>query len=232
MWEWLTELTDEAYVALVVLIQSILSLYIVVNPAGVASVFIGLTDGMPTAKRYGVAIRAAIAGAITLCAFALVGTYLFRLFKITGAALQIAGGIFVFGVAFALARGKEAEFFGKLEQEADEEGGTHIAYYPLAIPMIASPAAITLVMTISAAATDAKSRANLLISILSVVGLCLLSMLRYVKLSTKSRGFSQILPRIMGLILAVIAVQFIIQGITDVVPGIVANVREKLGDPP
>jgi len=198
VWAWLTDLTDEAYTALVVLIQSVLSLYIVVNPSGVASVFLGLTKNMSTAARYGVAIRAAIAGAVTLCAFALAGTYLFRLFKITGASLQIAGGIFVFGVAFALARGKESEFFGHLvtDTETDEEGeATHVAYYPLAVPMIASPAAITLIMTISARATDAASRANLLLSILAVV-------------------------------------EFIIQGITDVIPSIVEAVREKLGDPP
>jgi len=224
VWEWLTDLTEEAYTAIVVLVQSVLSLYIVVNPSGVASVFLGLTKKMDTKQRYGVAFRAAIAGMLVLVAFALAGTYIFQLFKITAASLQIAGGIFVFGVAFALARGKEGEFFGKIEEDADQSP-TSIAYYPLAVPLIASPAAITLIMTLSAKATDPKSRVFLLISIAAVVALCLLSMLRYVRLSTRSKVMSLILPRVMGLILAMIAIQFIIEGIIQVLPRMAEAVR-------
>ncbi|MGH7163645.1 MAG: MarC family protein, partial [Planctomycetota bacterium] len=100
MWE---SIPAEAKVA----IQSVLALYIVVNPSGVASIFLGLTRDAEPAQRRRAAFLAVVAGAVTLAAFALAGTYLFRYLRITGATLQIAGGMFVFGVAFALARGKE-----------------------------------------------------------------------------------------------------------------------------
>ena len=100
----------------VLLIQSILALYIVVNPSGVASVFLGLTRGADMPLRRGIAFRAFLTGGLVLCTFAIAGSYLFSLFKITAASLQIVGGVFVFAVAFALARGKEGEFFGKLDE--------------------------------------------------------------------------------------------------------------------
>lgn len=212
------EFLRSAYSEMVILVQSILGLYIVVNPAGVASIFLGLTKDMDHRHRRGIAYRAVFAGGITLVAFALAGTYLFSLFRITAGSLQIAGGIFVFGVAFALARGKEGEFFGRIEADA-KHAPSSVAYYPLAIPMIAGPASITMVMTLSAKATTAGGRIMLMASIAAVVLLCLLSMLRYLKLTTKFGGtLALIAPRIMGLILAVIAVQFIIEGIAQILP--------------
>ncbi len=207
----------------VLLIQSILALYIVVNPSGVASVFLGLTRGADMPLRRGIAFRAFLTGGLVLCTFAIAGSYLFSLFKITAASLQIAGGVFVFAVAFALARGKEGEFFGKLDETDRTEAPGSVAYYPLAVPLIASPASILVVMTLSAKATSPKAWIMLVVAIAGVAFLCLLSMLRYVKLEQRlGRGLALILPRIMGLVLAVIAVQFIIEGIEAVLPRLVA----------
>ncbi len=207
----------------VLLIQSILALYIVVNPSGVASVFLGLTRDRDQAARRSIAFRAFLTGALVLCMFAIAGSFLFSLFKITAASLQIAGGVFVFGVAFALARGKEGEFFGGLDDADQDAAAGSVAYYPLAVPLIAGPASILVVMTLSAKATGPKAWTLLLVAIGAVCFLCLLSMLRYVKLEQRlGRGLALILPRIMGLVLGVIAVQFIIEGIEAVLPRLVA----------
>ena len=103
-----------------------------------------------------------------------------------------------------------------------------LGVYPLAVPLIAGPASITVVMTLSAKAVDPESRIILLASIGGVVSLCLLSMLRYLKLSTKAKSLSLIMPRIMGLMLAVIAVQFMIDGIRGVLPELVRAGAEGL----
>ena len=206
----------------VLLIQSILALYIVVNPSGVASVFLGLTRDRDQAARRSIAFRAFLTGALVLCMFAIAGSFLFSLFKITAASLQIAGGVFVFGVAFALARGKEGEFFGGLDEADQDAAAGSVAYYPLAVPLIAGPASILVVMTLSAKAVGPKAWVMLVVAIAAVCFLCLLSMLRYVKLEERlGRGLALIMPRIMGLVLAVIAVQFIIEGIEAVLPRLV-----------
>jgi multiple antibiotic resistance protein len=159
-----------------------------------------------------------IVGGVVLTLFAVTGTLIFELTHITGAGLQIAGGIFIFGLAFALARGKEHEFFGHLDDSG--VSAKSIAYTPLAVPMIAGPASITVVVTASAkASNDPYARAALLVSIGLACVYCLLSMWRWVARVEKwGPGITQVAPRIMALVLAVIAVQFIIDGIEQVLP--------------
>jgi multiple antibiotic resistance protein len=161
--------------------------------------------------------------------FALVGTYVFDVLKITGAALQIAGGIIVFGLAFALIRGKEKEFFGDIGNDAKEKAPRSIALYPLAVPLIAGPASITVVMTLSAKSSELLDRTVLLATIAGVVAWTFLSMGRTLKLIDKfGAGVMLIMPRVMALILAVIAIQFIIEGIAQVLPQFVLVVQGTL----
>ena len=205
------------------ILQNLLAIYIVINPTAVASIFLGLTKHRDVAQRRRIAFRAVLTGGVVLAAFALAGTFLFQVFRIGGAALQIAGGIIVFGLAYALARGKETEFFGHLDDEHEKAAPGAVAYHPLAVPLIAGPASITVVMTLSAQATDPVARGILIVSIGVVVFLCFLSMMRVVRLAERlGTGLTLIAPRIMGLILAVIAVQFIIEGIKQVLPELAA----------
>jgi multiple antibiotic resistance protein len=224
------DLLDEAGRRLLILVQTVVSLYIVVNPPGVASVFLGMTHGLNAGQRRSVAFKAVIAGAIIMVAFAVAGSYLFQWLKITSAALQIAGGIFIFGLGFAMARGKESEYFGRPDPDTSHASPTAIAFYPLAMPMIASPAAIVVIMTTSAKTTDWSETANLLIAVGIVCALCLLSMLRYLRsLEKMGPGFAHVVPRVMGLVLAIIAVQFIIDGVAAVLPRLVEVIRDANG---
>jgi multiple antibiotic resistance protein len=222
-------------------VQAFLSLYIVVNPTTVSSVFLGITRQASAAERRKIAFLSSIVGGIVLAAFALAGTFLFKFFKITGAALELAGGIIVFNLAYALVRGKEQEFFGKAGQDAADAGAhKSVAYTPLAVPLIAGPASITVVMTLSAQATgpleddfDLSRFATLhlwiLLGVIGVVALrCFLAMLKVLRLETRfGPGVSLIMPRIMGLILAVIAVQFVVHGLSAILPELGAAWRSK-----
>jgi len=213
-------------------VQAFLSLYIVVNPATVSSVFLGVTKQAGAAERRKIAFLAALTGGITLAVFALAGTFLFKIFKITGAPLEIAGGIIVFNLAYALVRGREAEFFGKVGDEAANAGAhKSVAYTPLGVPMIAGPASITVVMTLSAKATGPLTDVTdfsrfkvmqlwILLAVIGVVSfLCFLSMIRVLRLEDRfGPGLSLIMPRIMGLVLAVIAIQFVVHGVTAILP--------------
>lgn len=227
-------------------VQAFLSLYIVVNPTTVSSVFLAVTKQATAAERRGIAFRAALTGGIVLAAFALAGTFLFQVFKITGAALEIAGGIIVFNLAYALVRGREHEFFGKVGEEASERGvHKSVAYTPLAVPLIAGPASITVVMTLSAKATGPLTdvtdlsrfttlRLWILLGVIGVISLrCFFSMLKVLRLEDRfGPGFSLIMPRIMGLVLAVIAIQFVVHGVTAILPELGAAWRSTVPTPP
>jgi multiple antibiotic resistance protein len=211
-------------------VVSIISLYIVINPATVAAVFLGLSRQLPTDERRRIALRATITAVAILTFFALGGTFILAKLRITGAALQIAGGVFIFALAFALARGKEREFFG---QSLDAVGGgsaKSLAYSPMAVPIMAGPASITVVMTAATkAADDPYAWASLLIAIGVTCLLCFFSMLRWIRLAERrGPGFGVVLPKVMGLVLAVIAVQFIIDGIQEVILHVAELVRDRL----
>ena len=229
----MSELVEILGETLETLVISVLGLYIVVNPSAVASVFLTLTKNLSNVQRRRIAVRAAVTAAVILTFFALGGTYVLSKLRVTGGALQIAGGIFLFGLAFALARGKEAEFFGVHTEAERDESPASIAATPLAVPMMAGPASITLVMTSSAkAGNDPYAWAALLIAILVTCLLCLVSMQRWIRFEEKhGRGFSMVAARIMGLVLAVIAVQFIIDGVGQVLPYLadLAGIPPSLG---
>jgi multiple antibiotic resistance protein len=226
-------------------VKAFLSLYIVVNPTTVSSVFLGITRQATPAQRRGIAFLASLVGGIALAIFALAGTFVFQIFRITGAALEIAGGIIVFNLAYALVRGREHEFFGKVGEDA-AEAGVHksVAYTPLAVPLIAGPASITVVMTLSAQATGAVTELSLarftamhlwlLLGVIGVVALlCFFSMMRVIRLQDRfGPGVSLIMPRIQGLILAVIAVQFVVHGLLGILPELGAAWRSVPSAPP
>jgi multiple antibiotic resistance protein len=213
-------------------VQALLSLYIVVNPTTVSSVFLGITKQATPAERRKIAFLASLTGGIVLAAFALAGTFLFEIFKITGAALELAGGIIVFNLAYSLVRGRESEFFGKTGEDAAQAGAAKsVAYSPLGVPLIAGPASITVVMTLSAKATGPATALTdlsrfttkslwILLGVIAIVALrCFFSMLKVLRLEHRfGPGFSLILPRIMGLVLAVISVQFVIHGLMAILP--------------
>ncbi len=213
-------------------VQALLSLYIVVNPTTVSSVFLGITRQATAAERRRIAFLASLTGGLVLAAFALAGTFLFNVFKITGAALELAGGIIVFNLAYALVRGREHEFFGSVGEDAAQAGARKsVAYTPLGVPLIAGPASITVVMTLSAKATGPSTeltdlsrfttiRLWILLGVIGIVALrCFFAMLKVLRLEDKfGPGLSLILPRIMGLILAVISVQFVVHGLTAILP--------------
>jgi multiple antibiotic resistance protein len=226
-------------------VQALLSLYIVVNPTTVSSVFLGITKQATPAERRKIAFLASLTGGIVLAAFALAGTFLFQIFKINSAALELAGGIIVFNLAYSLVRGQEHEFFGKVGEEAAQSGARKsVAYAPLGVPLIAGPASITVVMTLSAKAagpatalTDftrfTRTSLWILLGVIAIVCLrCFFSMLRVLRLADRfGPGVSLILPRIMGLILAVISVQFVVHGLELILPQLGQAWRSSIPPP-
>ncbi len=203
---------------------SVTSLFAITNPLSAAPVYLALThDYTPEHQRHTLRI-AILTGASVLVVFALLGAAIFALFGITVDAFRIAGGLIIFGVGMDMLQARRTR--GKTTEEEEQEGMTkdEVAITPLGIPMIVGPGAITTVMVLMADAHTVAHMAVVLVAIAIVLGSI------YAALSMGPRLvriFGQtglnVVTRIMGLLLTVIAVQFIVDGarpiLTDIIHG-------------
>jgi len=199
-------------------LTTFVAIFAIVNPIGAMTFFVVLTRAYPKVVKKRVIERAVLAATLALLIFALVGNYIFLIFGTSIPAFRIAGGILLFSIAFAMMQGERSrtQLTPQDRQEALEREA--IGIVPLGIPMLAGPGAITTVIALMADATSPGLDMLRVIVILgSILGTMLASwiMLTYadVIFHRIGRMGAYAISRIMGLILAAIAVQFIILGI-------------------
>jgi multiple antibiotic resistance protein len=180
--------------------------------------FVVLTRAYPKEVKKRVIERAILAATLALLIFALIGNYIFLIFGTSIPAFRIAGGILLFSIAFAMMQGERSrtQLTPQDRQEALEREA--IGIVPLGIPMLAGPGAITTVIALMADATSpALDTLRVVVILGSILGTMLASwiMLTYADVIFRRIGRmgAYAISRIMGLILAAIAVQFIILGI-------------------
>ncbi|HWM51407.1 MAG TPA: NAAT family transporter [Thermoplasmata archaeon] len=199
-------------------LTTFVAIFAIVNPIGAMTFFVVLTRAYPKEVKKRVIERAILAATLALLIFALVGNYIFLIFGTSIPAFRIAGGILLFSIAFAMMQGERSrtQLTPQDRQEALEREA--IGIVPLGIPMLAGPGAITTVIALMADATSPGLDMLRVVVILgSILGTMLASwiMLTYadVIFHRIGRMGAYAISRIMGLILAAIAVQFIILGI-------------------
>jgi multiple antibiotic resistance protein len=176
---------------------------------------------LPASARRQSALRACfIAGAI-LAGTALIGDWLLDKLAITLPAFRIAGGLLLFAVASEMVFGVRIERQSKQAEEAIEEHVRHVAAFPLAIPLMAGPGAITATLLLSGQARGQPLLlAGLLGMVLVVVAVCLGVFLIAERIE-RLLGVtgSVVLSRLLGILLAALAVQFVIDGVRVVLYG-------------
>ncbi len=190
-----------------------MSILFLVDPPGTVPAFIALTERQSPEKRRRTAFVASVVTTLTLAGFAAVGSLVFRFLGLTLPAFQIAGGLVLFLVALDMIRAQRStqESPGELEECSD---AADVAVAPLAIPMLAGPAALSTVAVLMAQAKDA-AEASLVFVAIALTGLVCFVTLRLAEPIQKRLGRTgiQILSRILGLVLAGIAVQFVLNGL-------------------
>ena len=199
------------------------SLIVIINPVMVTSVFITLTaNATPRAKRT-IIQKTTIIAFLVLLVFAISGTLVFKFFSITIGAFQIAGGIILFSVAMGMLHATASRTKQTPEEMVEAMSRDDIAVVPLAIPMVSGPGAITTVIVLSGEARAIPSMAILFLAIV-VAMVIVFIMLRNAARIQKYLGPSglNITTRLMGLVLAAVAVQFVIRGVESVLPEIAA----------
>jgi multiple antibiotic resistance protein len=202
------------------------SLIVIINPVMVTSVFITLTaNATPRAKRT-IIQKTTIIAFLVLLVFAISGTLVFKFFSITIGAFQIAGGIILFSVAMGMLHATASRTKQTPEEMDEAMSRDDIAVVPLAIPIVSGPGAITTVIVLSGEARAIPSMAILFLAIVGAM-VIVFAMLRNAARIQRYLGPSglNITTRLMGLVLAAIAVQFVIRGVESVLPEIAAVIR-------
>ncbi|HEY3220614.1 MAG TPA: NAAT family transporter [Gemmatimonadales bacterium] len=201
----------ERAIELVLIFTSIL---FIVDPFAVIPTFLAMTVRDSPLQRRLLARRGAWTCAITLIAFALGGSMIFKIFGITIGAFKIAGGVLIGLNALDMVQARRSQQRETPVETAEGIQKDDIGIMPLGVPMLAGPGAISTVMVLALGAKSAAATATVYISIAltAVITYLVLSAASMVERRLGQTGM-RILTRLMGLVLCAIAVQFIIDGI-------------------
>ncbi len=192
------------------------SVFVIVDPVGLIPTFLAITQGNTVEERVRMARLATLtAGGIMIVA-AITGQSIFKVFGVTIPAFEIAGGIVLLVIALDMLQGRRTAVKETKEESAEGTRKEDVAITPLAVPMLAGPGAITTVILLSSRAANSLSQMILLGIIVIVLALVFLILkIAAMHAHRLSVIAMRIAMRLMGLLLATIAVQFIINGITN-----------------
>ncbi|MBI2388417.1 MAG: NAAT family transporter [Deltaproteobacteria bacterium] len=192
------------------------SLLSIVDPLAAVPVFVTLVAKDPRTEQRRTAMRAVFTMTVMLALFAAAGNAIFHFFGITVPAFKIAGGVLLFSMALEMMRAHPSAVRSKPEEEQEAEGKQDVGIVPLGIPLLSGPGAIATAMMWAARAKTPAENAALYGSILFVGVVTLLTLVFSTKLLARlGKTGINIATRIMGLILAATAAQFLIDGIRE-----------------
>lgn len=183
--------------------ESFVILTVIMDPVGVAPIFLAVTSRLSVAERQRAAVRAALAAGGLILGFALFGQFVLEYLNVSVQSLSIAGGLLLL-VALEMLRGMDTP---------TGASGDDVALVPLATPLVAGPGAIATVIVLSQQNPSTGGRAAVLLGALVavvVVGLTFLCAERLAR--SLSPAIISFLTRVLGLLLAAIAVQLVVEG--------------------
>jgi multiple antibiotic resistance protein len=194
--------------------DSFVTLLVVVDPPGLAPIFVALTQGYPETRKREAAIRGTVLGTVILLLFALAGDALLDALGIGIPAFRIAGGILLFLLAldmiFASPTGLRSRSVREQEEISYERD---VSVFPLAIPLLAGPGAITTVLLY----TGGRDLTGIVVFVAVLLAVMILTLISLLLAPRIMRRFgetgSEVLTRVLGVLLAALAVQFVLDGI-------------------
>ncbi|HEX4021353.1 MAG TPA: MarC family protein [Acidobacteriaceae bacterium] len=198
------------------------SIFFLVDPFAAIPTFLAVTADADDDHRRRMARKAAITCCIVLTAFAVAGRLIFHMFGITLPAFEIAGGLVLLLIGIDMLEAKRSPTQESSEEAAEAESKDDAGVVPLGIPMLAGPGAISSVMVLVGQAPTPWQMAAIIsaIVITSLTSYWLLAKAGRVKKVLGETGI-RILVRIMGLLLMALAMQFFVNGLTDL--GVIAR---------
>lgn len=202
-------------------ISALVTLLVVVDPMGLVPTFIGVTEGMSASLRRQVALRAAAIAGMILIGAALIGDWLLAKLSISLSAFRIAGGLLLFSIATEMVFGVRMRREGETAEQAIEERARNIAAFPLAIPLMAGPGAITATVLLAGRADHDPLLLALLLAVIVVVAAACLVTFLFAAWIGRALGVTGniVLSRLLGVILAALAVQYVVDGVRTIWSG-------------
>lgn len=194
------------------LVPAFVTLFVVIDPIGLGPMFMGVTAGLPENAKRRVGLEASIIAFLVLAGSALFADWLLNALGISLAAFRIAGGLLLFVIAFEMVFERRTS---RKSNDASPEGLSHIAAFPLAVPLMAGPGAITACVLLAGRAHGNWIALGELIAIIALMlAIC------YAIFFTSSalekiigqRGLN-VFGRLLGVLLAALAVQFVADGV-------------------
>jgi multiple antibiotic resistance protein len=190
-----------------------LAVFIVVDPFGIVPVFISLTGGLSAARRRTTILKSVVVAFVVLCLFIFTGSIILRFLGIQPGSFFIAGGILMFIVSIDLLLGKPGRT--KTSSSGTEEDREDVSIFPLAIPMLAGPGAITTVLLYVSEDSLASFIPLVLVGsvalALAIAALTMAASSFFLRVLGKT-GVS-VIERIMGIVLTGLSVQFVYDGL-------------------
>jgi multiple antibiotic resistance protein len=197
------------------------TLFIIVDPIGNVPLFLSITKNNTDEERDRIIKKASISTVFILVLFLFTGNLILNLFHITIGAFKIAGGILLFIIAIRMLFAFHPTQKTTPKEEAEAIDKEDVSVFPLAIPLLSGPGAITTVILIKDLCKDVV---HYFIALSSILAIAILTYITLKQSQRLMRYFGQtgisIMIRLMGLLLSVIAVQFVINGMAEVLPKI------------
>jgi multiple antibiotic resistance protein len=201
-------------------LYSFVALFVIIDPVGSAAIFAALTRGAPAAFRRSMAWRGTVIAGVLILAFAFGGAALLRALGITLPAFRIAGGILLFLLAVDMVFARPSGIrMPTATEEAEAEHRADISVFPLAFPLLAGPGALTSIVLLMGRATAPLAAAGVVAALLAVMALTLL-LLRAAPEVLRLLGVTgaNVVSRVLGVILAALAAQLVLDGIAEAMP--------------
>lgn len=198
-----------------ILFNTFVVLFIVIDPIGIAPIFIALTRNESKIYQRRMAIRGTAVAAVILLIFFFMGDHLLTVLSIGIPAFRIAGGALLFLLAIDMIFARHSGLRSTTVEEQHEAARKHdVSVFPLAFPLIAGPGALTTVLLMAASWSSPGIFFGMLAILVTVLGLALLSLLGAPAiLRVLGETGTNVISRVLGLLLAALAVQFVIDGI-------------------
>jgi multiple antibiotic resistance protein len=195
-------------------VSAFVTFFVVIDPPGCAPIFASLTAGTTAAHRRAMAVRAVMVAAAILLVFALAGEPLLHGLGIELASFRIAGGIMLFLIALEMVFEKRTQRREDRAAKVTPDEAEDVSIFPMAMPMIAGPGSIATVMLLVSRADGVERTFTVLMALAANLALMLVALLAAGPLMRiLGAKIEAVITRLLGVLLAALAVQFVIDGV-------------------
>jgi multiple antibiotic resistance protein len=195
-------------------IQSFVVYFVVVDPLGNGPIFLSLTQSQNTKEKIQTSIEAVSIATIILISFSVIGKFILSYLSISLASFRIAGGLILFIIALEMLFNKRQERKEQIANEVKDK----VSIFPLAIPILSGPAAITSIIVIMSDIGD--NIVYQLVSIASLISVMLITLVLFMIISKSgdfiNKKIVNVFSRVIAIILAALSVQYIIDGLLEI----------------